>query len=323
MNIKLSARADDFLLAKPFRIASGMRTHMNIITVEIESDGHIGYGEGVPYYRQGEQSPEILAQMELVRSEIENGVTREELLSLMKAGPGRNAVDSALWDLEAKKSSLPLWYNAGLGRIDPIATMRTISIDAPEKMAIEAMFASDFNVLKVKLGSEDDMARLKAVHDVRPEAMITVDANQGWNKEYLLSHADELANYGVVMVEQPLPVGQDKKLRGLKLPFKLCADESARTSADIKNLAGIYDVINIKLDKTGGLTEALRMKEKALDAGLEVMTGCMICTSLSIKPALVLAQGCEFTDLDGPLWLKQDRGGGVRFDRNLVRPVLC
>lgn len=320
MKRKLSARADDFALAKPFRIASGPRTHMNILTVEIEEDGIIGYGEGVPYYRQGEQSPEILEQIQAVRDHIENGATRMDIQSLMKPGPGRNAVDCALWDLDARKEGVPLWYVTGLDRINPVPTMRTISIDTPEKMAEEAIMVSDFSVLKIKLGSDDDMARLRAVYEARPDALITIDANQGWSKDYLLAQADDLASVGVVMVEQPLPIGQDAELRGLGLPFKLCADESARTRADIEYLANIYDMVNIKLDKAGGLTEAVRMKRKALDAGLEVMTGCMICTSLSIRPALILAQDCTFADLDGPLWLKEDRGGGVRFEKNLVIP---
>lgn len=317
----LRARADDFALKTPFRIASGARTHMNIITVEITQGLHTGRGEGVPYYKQGPQWPEILRDLEKHRDAIEDGATRTELLKTMKPGPGRNAVDCALWDLEAKKRDAPVWYIAGLNRLDPVKTMRTISIDTPEKMQIEAIMAADFSVLKVKLGSDDDMARLKAVHEARPEALITVDANQGWDKKYLLRQADALAQAGVVMVEQPLPVGKDAELRGLRLPFKLCADESARTSDDIAALETIYDVVNIKLDKAGGLTEAIRMKRNALNAGLEVMTGCMISTSLSIKPAMLVAQGCEFVDLDGPLWLKEDRGSGIRFERNLVIPT--
>ena len=302
-----------------FAISRGAKTSAETVRVRLTDGDNAGRGESVPYGRYGETVDSVLAEIEAARDAIEAGISREALQSLMKPGAARCAVDCALWDLEAKKTGKLVWQLAGLPEPRPVETAMTITLDAPEAMA-DAARAAPGRLLKLKLGGAGDLARLQAVHAARPGARLIADANEGLSPSDLPALVKAAAELGVVLIEQPLPAGQDEAL--LKRPgaVALCADESAHTSADIQTLARYYDAVNIKLDKAGGLTGALAMAREARGAGMGVMVGCMVASSLAMAPAVLLAQLADVADLDGPLWLAGDIEGRLTYTDGRVAP---
>ena len=312
----LTINRDVFPLAQVFTISRGSRTEAKVLSVKISRGGVEGWGECVPYARYNETAASVSAQIESLPDEFD----RQGLYELLPAGAARNAVDCALWDLEAKESGLRVWQLAGLPAPGPEITAYTLSLDSPENMRAQAAEHAHRPLLKIKLGTPDDMPRLEAVRAGAPRADIIVDANEGWSAEVYADLAPHLLRLGVKLVEQPLPAGDDDALLGLQRPVPVCADESAHDRASLKHLAGKYDVVNIKLDKTGGLTEALALKREALAQGFEVMVGCMVGSSLAMAPATLVAQGALITDLDGPLLLAEDRPHPLQFDAAGVHP---
>jgi L-alanine-DL-glutamate epimerase-like enolase superfamily enzyme len=291
-----------------------------VLVVEIEQAGVVGRGEGMPYQRFGETMERSMALAESVRPAVEAGASRTELQSLLLAGAARNAMDCALWDLEAKLTGEPAWKAAGKARLDPVKTCFTLSLDTPEAMAEQARAAAGRPMLKLKIGAPGDLERVEAVRAAAPKTRLVVDANEGLSFEDLKRLAPELARLGVLLIEQPLKAGEDQALEGYESPVMLCADESLRTRAELDACARRYGCINVKLDKAGGLTEALGLVEAARGRGLAVMAGCMVATSLAMAPAMILAQGAEFVDLDGPLLLGRDRQPGLTYEGSMIRP---
>ena len=312
----LTINRDVFPLAQVFTISRGSRTEAKVLSVKISRDGISGWGECVPYARYNETAASVSAQIESLPDEFD----RQSLYELLPAGAARNAVDCALWDLEAKQSGQRVWQLAGLPAPGPEITAYTLSLDSPENMRAQAAEHAHRPLLKIKLGTPDDMPRLEAVRAGAPRPDIIVDANEGWSAEVYADLAPHLLRLGVKLVEQPLPAADDDALLGLQRPVPVCADESAHDRASLKHLAGKYDVVNIKLDKTGGLTEALALKRDALAQGFEVMVGCMVGSSLAMAPATLVAQGALITDLDGPLLLAEDRAHPLQFDAAGVHP---
>ena len=308
---------ETFRLAQVFTIARGSRTEARVLTVEITRGGVTGRGECVPYARYGETLDSVTAQIEGLQGDI----GRDALQGALPPGAARNAVDCALWDLAAKTSGSPVWALAGLPAPGPVVSAYTLSLDTPEAMRRAAAAHAHRPLLKIKLGSEGDMARLEAVRAGAPRTAIIVDANEGWTAEIYADLAPHLLRLGVLMVEQPLPAGADDLLAGIARPLPVCADESCHDRASLPALAGKYDMVNIKLDKTGGLTEALALRDAARAAGHRVMVGCMVGSSLAMAPALLVAQGAEIVDLDGPLLLAEDRDPALRFDGSVVHPA--
>ena len=314
MDIRVSR--DVFNLAQVFRIARGARTEAQVLTVKVSKDGVTGWGECVPYARYDETLESVTAEIEGLPADF----TRAELQELLPAGAARNAVDCALWDLEAKLAGKPVWELAGLPKPGPEITAYTLSLDTPEAMEAQARENAFRPLLKIKLGTPDDMPRLEAVRRGAPDATIIVDANEGWSAEVYADLAPHLVRLGVALVEQPVPAGEDDALLGMERSVPVCADESCHDRASLPALKGKYDVVNIKLDKTGGLTEALKLREAALAEGYDVMVGCMVGSSLAMAPAVLVAQGARVTDLDGPLLLAEDRDHALRFDDSGVHP---
>ena len=312
----IAAIAESFPLAEVFTISRGSRTEAKVVTVSVSRDGQFGRGECVPYPRYGESLQSVIAQIEGLPARI----TRAELQAALPAGSARNAVDCALWDWEAKQAGKPVWELAGLPRPLPVLTAFTLSLSTPEKMQQQAAKHARRPLLKIKLGGEDDMARLEAVRKGAPDTRIIVDANEGWTPELYTALAPALIRLGVEVVEQPLPAGQDDMLAEIARPLPVCADESCHNRDSLPALKGKYDMANIKLDKTGGLTEALALKEAALKEGYSLMIGCMVGTSLAMAPATLLAQGARIVDLDGPLLLARDRAAPLRYDERGVYP---
>ncbi len=315
--MKLTVAAEVFALARPFTISRGSRTEAQVVTVTVESGGATGRGECVPYARYGETIPSVIAQIEALPQPL----SRTALQDLLPPGAARNAVDCALWDWEAKRSGQPVWALAGLARPGPEITAYTLSLEEPQAMRAQAEANAHRPLLKIKLGGQGDLDRLAAVRAGAPAARIIVDANEGWTPESYAVLAPELLRLGVEMVEQPLPAGDDDALARMSRPLPVCADESCHDRASLPALAGKYDLVNVKLDKTGGLTEALALCDAARAAGFGVMVGCMVGSSLAMAPAVLLAQGAAFTDLDGPLLLVQDRAHGLRYDAAGVHPA--
>ncbi len=306
----LTLTHDAFPLAEVFTIARGSRTEARVLTVTVADDGARGRGECVPYARYGESLESVADQI----ATLPDGVTRAALQDLLPPGAARNAVDCALWDLDAKKAGKRVWQVAGLPAPGPLVTAYTLSLDTPERMRAAAARNAARPVLKIKLGTADDMARLEAVRAGAPGATIIVDANEGWTADIYADLAPHLLHLGVALVEQPLPAGQDGMLAEIARPVPVCADESCHDRATLAALRGKFDAVNIKLDKTGGLTEALALREAAGTAGFKVMVGCMVGSSLSMAPAALVAQGAAFVDLDGPLLLARDRAAAIRYE---------
>lgn len=307
---------DVFRLAQVFTISRGSRTEAKVLTARVTRDGVTGWGECVPYARYDETLESVEAQ---IRS-IPDGIDRAALQEALPAGAARNALDCALWDLEAKQAGCRVWELAGLAAPLPEVTAYTLSLETPEVMQAQAAKNAHRPLLKIKLGTPDDMPRLEAVRAGAPDARIIVDANEGWSAEVYADLAPHLLRLGVAMVEQPLPAGEDDALLGVDRPVPLCADESCHDRASLPKLKGKYDMANIKLDKTGGLTEALALRDAARAEGYDVMVGCMVGSSLAMAPAVLVAQGAAITDLDGPLLLAEDRAHGLRFDEAGVHP---
>lgn len=307
---------DRFRLAQAFTISRGSKIEARVLTASIERDGYTGRGECVPYARYGETIDSVRAQIHSVPFDI----TRQGLQDVLPPGAARNAVDCALWDWEAKRSSLRVWEMAGLLAPTPVMTAFTLSLDTPESMRAAAAAQAARPLLKIKLGTPDDMPRLEAVRKGAPKSRIIVDANEGWTADVYSDLAPHLVRLGVALVEQPLPAGQDDVLAEIIRPVPICADESCHDRSSLGGLAGKYDVVNIKLDKTGGLTEALALRQAARAAGFGVMVGCMVGSSLAMAPALVVAQGAELVDLDGPLLLAEDRDRSLRYEGSQVFP---
>lgn len=317
---KLDIQMNSFPIAGTFTIARGAKTSADVVTCAMAENGRRGLGECVPYRRYGETMESVLAQIEAARPLIEDGISREELLDAMPPGAARNAVDCALWDLEAKQSGTRVAERIGIAAPQPLTTAYTISLGEPEAMAAQAREHAGRALLKVKVGTGDDESRIRAVRAAAPEAAIILDANEGWPEESLEYHLGIAADAGVLLVEQPLPAGRDAFLAEIGRPVPVCADESVHHTGDLASLGDRYDAINIKLDKTGGLTEALAMKAEAQKLGFSIMVGCMVGTSLAMAPAVLLAQDADFVDLDGPLLLARDREPGLRYAASLVFP---
>jgi L-alanine-DL-glutamate epimerase-like enolase superfamily enzyme len=303
-----------------FTISRGTK-HEAVVVVATVSDGKFrGRGECVPYARYGESVEDVAAAIEACAGAIADGAGRTDLATLLAAGAARNALDCALWDLEAKRTRRNAAKLAGLPSLHAVETAFTISLAAPEVMAAQAREASVYPLLKLKLGGEGDEARLAAVREAAPHARLIVDANEAWQADDLESLLAAAAATGVELVEQPLPADADELLAHIDRPVPVCADESVHDSASLDRLAGLYDAVNIKLDKTGGLTEALLVASRARALGLKVMVGSMVATSLAMAPALLLAQDADFIDLDGPLLLARDRAPGLDYGGGTICP---
>ncbi len=318
--IKLSATVERWPIAGSFTISRGAKTEAAVIVAELSLDGIKGRGECVPYPRYGETLEGVLAAIEATGELLGQGLTRRNLQTAMPAGAARNAIDCALWDLEAKAASRRVFEMIGLATPHALTTAYTISLGTPDAMAQATAKAAHRPLLKIKLGGEGDAARIAAVRTAAPQSTLIVDANEAWTEADLERHLDACAEAGVTLVEQPLPAGKDWALGRIKRPIAVCADESVHDRSSLEGLRERYDAINIKLDKTGGLTEALAMSEAARALGFQIMVGCMVATSLSMAPAMLVAQHASVVDLDGPLLLARDRDGGLRYDGSTVYP---
>jgi L-alanine-DL-glutamate epimerase-like enolase superfamily enzyme len=303
-----------------FVISRGTKTEAHVVVVEIVDGPHRGRGEAVPYGRYGETVEGVLREIEGLRGPVEAGLGRNELQNQLPPGAARNALDCALWDLEAKRAGARAWSLAGRTRLDPVKTCFTISLGAVEDMAEAARANARRPMLKLKIGGADDLDAVAAVRAAAPRARLIVDANEALSFEDLRRLAPEFAKLDVKLLEQPLPAGGDDELAGYESPVPLCADESLHTRAELAGCVGRYGLINIKLDKTGGLTEALALAAEARASGLGVMVGCMVATSLAMAPAMILAQGADFVDLDGPLLLARDRDPGLAISGSVLEP---
>jgi len=306
-------------LKAAFAISRGAKSTAETVVVELIDGDHRGRGECVPYARYKESRVSVVAQLSGIEKAVQEGLTREELQRRMPAGAARCALDCAMWDLESKQSGVPVWQLAGLPEPVRQATTMTISLDEADAMAIAAK-ATSAKILKLKLGGPEDMARVEAVCRARPDAKLVLDGNEGLSPETFPDLAAQAAELGVVLIEQPFPVGHDQALTRRPGHVAICADESVHTRNDIQGLAKKYDAINIKLDKAGGLTHALIMMEEAKRCGMATMVGCMVAGSLSMAPALLLGQVADLIDLDGPLWLEKDVPHKLRYWDGFVAP---
>lgn len=319
--MRLTIAEERWPIAGSFTISRGSKTEAHVVTVTLEDGGHTGRGECVPYPRYEETVPQVIAALQSARSRIEAGITRDAIASILTPHAARNALDCALWDLAAKKAGVPAWQLAGLAEPKPAVTAYTLSLDTPEAMGEAAGKASGRPLLKLKLGREGDVERLKLIRRNAPHSRLIVDANEGWTADSLAAMLAACADAGVELVEQPLPAGNDEALRAVSRAVTVCADESAHGLDSLDQLVGKYDAINIKLDKTGGLTPAIALAHAARERDLRIMVGCMLATSLAMAPAFLLAPFAEVIDLDGPLLLKEDRSPAIRFDGSLMHPA--
>ena len=320
MGRRLTVRLEAWPLASAFRISRGAKTEAHVIVAEITDGPHAGRGEAVPYPRYDETPEGTREEIESVRNPVEDGLTREGLLEALPPGAARNALDCALWDLEAKQAGQPAWALAGLAAPRPCVTAVTLSLDTPENMGKAAALHAHLPLLKLKVTGEGDADRIRVVRENAPGARLIVDANEGWTPPMLDDLLPALAALGVEMVEQPLRAADDAALEGRRLALPLCADESCHTRADLPRLKGRYPMVNIKLDKTGGLTEALALANEARIMGFRIMVGSMVGTSLAMAPAALLAGYADYVDLDGPLLLARDRTPGLRYDGAVMAP---
>lgn len=312
----LTVTEDRYRLAQTFTISRGSKTEAQVLTVRVSRGGATGLGECVPYARYGETLENVRAQI----AGLPEGITRQALQSVLPPGAARNAVDCALWDLEAKATGKRVWDLAGLPAPGPVQTAFTLSLAEPRAMRLDAERNAHRPILKIKLGTPDDLPRLEAVRAGAPRATILVDANEGWTPDVYLDLAPHLLRLGVALVEQPFPAGQDAALADLPRPIPVCADESCFDRESLPALKGRYDAVNLKLDKTGGLTEGLLTRDLARQLGFKVMVGCMVGSSLAMAPAVLLAQGADWTDLDAPLLLAEDRETALCYDAEGVHP---
>jgi len=323
MTRSLSVDVESWPIRGVFRISRGARTEARVVVATLRDGDAVGRGECVPYARYGESVESVVEQIRGVADAIAGGLDRQGLLEAMPAGAARNAVDCALWDLEARQSGVPAWRTAGLASAPAsVTTVYTLSVDDPEAMGRAAAAQAERPLLKLKMtGDGQDLERVARIHANAPKARLVVDANEAWDIVAYRDLAPRLGALGVEMIEQPLPAGDDAALIGVERPIPLCADESCHDTATLDSLTGKYDFVNIKLDKTGGLTEALRLRAEAQRRGFRIMVGCMIGTSLGMAPGLLVAQGVDLVDLDAPLLLDRDRDPGLRYEGSIVHPA--
>jgi L-alanine-DL-glutamate epimerase-like enolase superfamily enzyme len=317
---RLTVTAESWPIAGTFTISRGSKTAADVVLVEIAEGTHRGRGECLPYERYGETVAKSIAELESLRAPLEAGLGRKELQDRVKSPAARNAVDCALWDLEAKQSGRSVAALAGLPALKPVTTAYTLSLGSVESMAAAAKANAHRPLLKLKLAGPGDLERVAAVHANAPNSRLIVDANEGWTAAIFADLVPKLAPLGVEMIEQPLPAADDSALAGLARPIAVCADESCHGVATLPQLVGKYDAVNIKLDKTGGLTGALALADAAAAQGFAIMIGCMVATSLAMAPAMLVAQRARWVDLDGPLLLARDREHGLKFAGSLVQP---
>ena len=322
MNRKLTVVNQNWPLKKTFTISRGKKDSVDLIFLEIQENNNIGRGESVPYLRYGESVEGVIDEIESIRLEIEDGLNREELNLLQKPGAARNAIDCALWDLESKKSGVPAWKCVNNFQSVPLQIALTVSMASPLEMADEAKSYGSCDLLKIKVGSEKVIESLQEIRKVAPKTKIIVDANEAWSIEQLKSWQSELVELKISLVEQPLPAELDHLLTSFDHLVPICADESCHTKEDILRISDMYDFINIKLDKTGGLTEALKTKQEAEKYDLGIMIGCMVSTSLSMAPAILLTKDVDFIDLDGPTFLHEDRQPSILGELGIIYPAL-
>lgn len=318
--IGLSLRHESWPIRGTFTISRGSKTSAEVVVVSLERDGCTGRGECVPYARYGETIDSVMEQVAGLRGELEKDIDRDALQQALPAGAARNALDCALWDLEAKATGRSVADLAGVPAPAAVTTAYTLSVDTPERMREAARAQRSAPLLKLKLAGEGDMERVEAVRRGAPDARIIVDANEGWSIEEYVAYAPSLHRLGVAMIEQPFPADADEALQALSRPVPVCADESCHDRHSLAALTGRYDMVNIKLDKTGGLTEALALKLAAAEQGFEIMVGCMLATSLAMAPALYLCRDAAVVDLDGPLLLQRDRPEGLRIEASTIHP---
>lgn len=321
MSLGLEVAVERWPIAGAFTISRGSKTAADVVVVTLRRGGHAGRGECVPYPRYGETVEGVAETLRALAPRLDEGLDRAAVQALLPAGAARNALDCALWDLEAKEAGRPVWALAGLERApEPVDTAVTVGIDTPAAMAEKAAGYAALPLLKVKVGGEAVLERLRAVRQAAPAPRLIVDANEGWTLDQLRTLLPDLKALGADLIEQPLPAGEDAGLAGLAPAVPLCADESVHTADGLEALRSLYQAVNIKLDKTGGLTGALDLRRAADAAGLDVMVGCMVGTSLAMAPALLVAQGAAYVDLDGPLMLRQDRADGLFYQGGKVAP---
>jgi L-alanine-DL-glutamate epimerase-like enolase superfamily enzyme len=312
ITLKIEARKEIFPLKHLFRISRGSLTEASVVTISVSDGQYTGRGEGVPIARYNQNVNSVLAQIESIQ--VVDDLDRDKLQQLLPAGAARNALDCALWDLEAKRSGKRAWELANIPIADQIDTSFTISLDTPARMADAAAAAIDLPILKLKLcGDDSDLVRVEAVRAGAPNARLLIDANESWSPHHYRNTVSELKELGVELIEQPFPADADNALETLEHPIPVCADESCHTTPDLPRLKNRYEAINIKLDKTGGLTEALQLYQRARENNFKILIGCMVCTSLSIAPARLLASNADWVDLDGPLLLARDREHGFPY----------
>lgn len=316
----LRAQHDRFALSRPFRISRGVKTQADVVTVTVAADGIVGRGEGVPYPRYGESVETALAAIEGIRGAIEAGAGRAELLALLPPGAARNAVDCALWDLESRATGRSVAAMIGAPEPERLASALTIGIDTPMMMGAAARSIADAPLIKIKVDATLPDAQIAAVRSAAPGAALIVDPNESWNQRLVEAMQRVLTECRVSLLEQPVPAADDAWLEDFTPEVPICADESVHVAADLDRIAARYQVINVKLDKSGGLTAGLELAQAARARGLGLMTGCMISSSLSIAPALHIARMSDFVDLDGPIWLAEDRAGGVRDEQGYMLP---
>ena len=316
----LSARVQRWPIAGSFAISRGAKTEAVVVVAELSDGLHRGRGECVPYARYGETVAGVSHAIEAMARDIAGGLGREHLQAAMAPGAARSALDCAFWDLAAKRAGKPVHELLGIPAPKPLTTAYTISLATPDAMAQAAAKAAGRALLKIKLGGIDDRARIAAVRNAAPGSELIVDANEGWTSEDLADNLRACAQAGVTLVEQPLPAGRDEALAQLARPVAVCADESVHSTASLAALVGRYDAVNIKLDKTGGLSEALTMTREAERLGFTLMIGCMVATSLAMAPAMFVAQRARIVDLDGALLLARDRPNGLRYEGSMVHP---
>lgn len=316
----LAARIERFPIAGSFTISRGAKTEAVTVVAEVSRDGLTGRGECVPYPRYGETPEATLGALQAMRQAVAEGLTRQALQAAMPPGAARNALDCALIDLEAKAAGQRAWNLLGRPVPGERTTAYTISLGTPDAMAAATAKAAHRPLLKIKLGGDGAPERIAAVRKAAPESELIVDANEAWTEANLEANLAACAAVGVTLVEQPLPSGKDEALARIRRPLAVCADESVHDRASLAPLRGRYDAVNIKLDKTGGLTEALAMADAAQALGFEIMIGCMVASSLSMAPAMLVTPQARFVDLDGPLLLARDRDHGLRYDGSLVYP---
>ena len=318
--VVLSVTADSFPLRTPFVISRGAKTHAEVVAVTLTDGRLTGHGECTPYARYGETVESVVAAIDRIGHAPEHLESREALAAALPPGAARNALDCALWDLDAKATGAPAALQAGYAEVRPVETCFTLSLDTPARMADAARAAMAHTLLKLKLGGDGDADRMAAVRAARPDARIVADANEAWTPDMLAALLEAAATARLELIEQPLPAGADGPLADCQRAVPVCADESAHVADDIARLTDRYDAVNIKLDKAGGLTEALAMRKAARRAGLKVMVGSMVATSLAIAPAFLLAQDADWVDLDGPLLLAADRDPPAAFENGLLFP---